>query len=55
MGQFLLVLADVLLLVASFIYRPNPTPLHPLFPHLGWFGLFLYVLVAALGAFGIGR
>jgi hypothetical protein len=54
MAQFLLVLAAVLLLVASFIERPNPAP-YPFLPHLGWFGLFLYVLVAALGAFGVGR
>jgi hypothetical protein len=54
MAQFLLVLAAVLLLVASIVQRPSSAP-YPLLPHLGWFGLFLYVLVAALGAFGIGR
>ena len=54
MSQFLLTLAAVLLLVASLVERPSPWP-HPLLPHPGWFGLFLYVLIAALGAYGVGR
>jgi hypothetical protein len=55
MNQFLLTLAAVLLLIASLVSpRPAPWP-HPLLPHPGWFGLFLYVLLAAMGAYGIGR
>ena len=54
-GAFLLVLAAVLAFVAAFIHRPNPSPYPGFIPHFGWAAVFLYILVAALSAFGIGR